>query len=136
MKTILLCSFSYFALVFLAGFVLGFIRVLLLVPEIGERYAEFLEMPLMLIVIYFSARLLVYRFPRLPRLSGYLTVGLIAVSLLLLAEFTFVLSLRNMSLAEYFASRDPVSGSAYALSLVLYLVMPFILARKKAGNDR
>lgn len=134
MKTILLCSLSYFVIVFLAGFVLGVFRVLLLAPGLGERYAELAEMPLMLIVIYLAARLIVFRFSALPHLSGYLTVGLFAVALLLLIEFTLVLGLRDITIADYLASRDPVSGTAYAVSLVLYLLMPFIIAKKKARD--
>ena len=49
----------YFTLVFVAGFILGTTRVLLLVPQVGERNAELIEMPLMLVVIYFSARFIV-----------------------------------------------------------------------------
>lgn len=130
MKTILLCSFSYFALVFLAGFVLGVIRVFLLVPEIGERYAELLEMPLMLLAIYLSAKLIVIRFAILPRDSAYLVVGVLALLLLLMIEFTLVLELREISLAEYIASRDPVSGTAYVVSLFIYMLMPFLIAKK------
>lgn len=135
MKTILLYSLSYFVLVFLAGFVLGVFRILLLVPELGERYAELAEMPLMLIVIYLAARLVVYRFSALPHLSGYLIIGLFSVVLLLLIEFTLVSGLRNITIAEYLASQDPVSGTAYAVSLVLYLLMPFIIAKKKARDN-
>lgn len=135
MKHILLSSLAYFVLVFLSGFMLGVVRVLLLVPQLGERYAELIEMPLMLIVIYFSARLIVYRFPVILHLSGYFLTGLIALVFLLLIEFTFVLGLREMSLSDYLASRDPVSGTAYALSLAWYVVMPFILAKIKARND-
>ena len=130
MKTILLCSFSYFALVFLAGFVLGFIRVLLLVPEIGERYAELLEMPLMLLAIYLSAKLIVIRFATLPRDSAYLVVGVLALLLLLVIEFTLVMELREISLAEYIASRDPISGTTYVVSLFIYMLMPFLIAKK------
>ena len=130
MKTILLYGFSYFVLVFLAGFVLGVIRVLLLVPEIGEQYAELVEMPLMLIAIYFSARLIVNRFVTLPRLSDYLAVGILALTLLLLIEFTLVLKLREISVAEYISSRDPVSSTAYAVSLLIYMLMPVLVAKK------
>ena len=42
---------AYFALVFGAGFVMGAIRVPLLVPRLGERVAELIEMPFMCIVI-------------------------------------------------------------------------------------
>ena len=57
----------YFAMVFGAGFVLGPIRVLWLVPKLGgqhaERYAELMEVPIMLVVIWLVARWLVRRFP-------------------------------------------------------------------------
>jgi hypothetical protein len=42
--------------VFGAGFVLGTIRVLWLVPAVGPRTAEFFEMPIMLAVNILSAR--------------------------------------------------------------------------------
>ncbi len=130
MNLFLLSSLSYFLLVFSAGFILGVVRVLLLVPVLGERNAELIEMPVMLMVIYASARLVVIRFPPLARLSAYLGLGLGALVLLLLIEFTLVLGLRGISLAEYFTARDPVSGIAYAVSLLIYLLMPFLLARK------
>ena len=38
----------YFALVFGVGFVLGTIRTLLVVPRVGTRKAELMEMPIML----------------------------------------------------------------------------------------
>ena len=42
-------ALAYFLIVFGAGFLLGTIRVLLLLPVLGERAAELLEMPFMLI---------------------------------------------------------------------------------------
>ncbi len=45
---ILRAAVFYFLLVFGAGFLLGIGRVLLIVPLLGERTAELLEMPLML----------------------------------------------------------------------------------------
>ena len=40
----------YFALVFGAGFVLGTIRTLGVVPRVGARIAELMETPVMLVV--------------------------------------------------------------------------------------
>jgi uncharacterized membrane protein (DUF485 family) len=52
----------YFALVMGTGFALGYLRVPLLAPRIGERYAELIEMLFMLLSIVFSARHVVRRF--------------------------------------------------------------------------
>lgn len=134
MITILLTSFVYFVLTFLAGFVLGISRVFFLVPVIGERYAELIEMPVMLLVIYLSAKLVVTRFPALTHRSAYLVTGGIALGLLLLLEFTLVLRLRDLSLPEYFASRDPLAGSAYVLSLLLFAIMPYLVAKRHASR--
>ena len=40
----------YFALVFGAGFVLGTIRTLWIVPRLGTRMAELMETPIMLVI--------------------------------------------------------------------------------------
>ena len=88
----------YFALVFGTGFVLGPIRILWLVPKVGERIAELAETPIMLAVIILAARWVARRFvmPRTP--YTLLAVGLVSLGLLLLAEFTLVLWLRGIHL--------------------------------------
>jgi hypothetical protein len=53
---------TYCALVFAAGFALGMVRVPFLVPRLGERIAELLEAPVMLVVIFFASRHIVRRF--------------------------------------------------------------------------
>ncbi len=120
----------YFVLVFAAGFVLGTVRVLWLVPRLGERTAELIETPIMLLVIIIAARWVVRRLavPHVP--SKRLAVGMIALALLLTAELTFVLSLRGLSIAEYIAARDPVSGVVYLVMLGVFAAMPLIVARR------
>ena len=51
----------YFALVFGAGFVLGPIRLFWFVPRVGERIAELIETPIMLVVVILAARWIVRR---------------------------------------------------------------------------
>lgn len=118
---------AYFALVFGAGFVLGSIRVLFLVPRLGERSAELLETPLMLLVVVLAARFVVRRFS-LPRwLALRVGVGVVALVLLLLAELLLAVAIQDRSLPEYIASRDPVSGIVYLGALALFAAMPSIL---------
>ena len=72
MKQILINSLIYFSLVFFVGFILGTIRVLFVVPLVGERFAELMEMPLMLIATYYSAQYIVNRYSVITKLSDYL----------------------------------------------------------------
>lgn len=126
-RSVLRLSVCYFALVFGAGFALALIRVPFLAPRLGERAAELIEMPFMLAVIYFAARWLMRRSPAPATPSARLAVGLIALALLLLTEFSVVLWLQGLSIREALAKRDPVSGGAYALSLIAFAVAPLLL---------
>ncbi|HRI36917.1 MAG TPA: hypothetical protein PLO50_00005 [Nitrospira sp.] len=118
----------YFLLVFGAGFLLGIGRVLLVVPLFGQRVAELLEMPLMLGVIVAAARWVVRHKLDDRQFSG-LFVGFIALGFVLVADLAVGIWVRGMSAAEVFLNRDPVSGAAYYAALLLFAVMPAILAR-------
>jgi hypothetical protein len=120
----------YFALVFGAGFVLGPVRLLWLVPRVGERIAELVETPIMLVVVILAARWIVRRPSVPPTRSARLGVGVVALGLLLVAEFGVVLGLRGLTVAEYLASRDPVAGTVYAVTLMVFAVMPMLVARR------
>jgi len=120
----------YFALVFAAGFVLGALRVIWVVPRLGERTAELLETPIMLVVVVTAARWLVRRFAVPPFPVPRLAMGGIALALMLTAEFGLVLRLRGLSIADYLAGRDPISGTVYYAMLVVFAAMPLLLARR------
>jgi hypothetical protein len=120
----------YFALVFGAGFVLGPIRILWAVPRFGERTAELMESPIMLVVIVLAARWVARRFVAPPTPARLLGAGIVALGLMLLAEFTLVLRLRGLTIAEYLANRDPVSGTVYYVMLGVFAVMPLLAARR------
>ena len=122
----------YFALVFGAGFVFGAIRTLYVVPRLSTRMAKLLEAPIMLIVTLVVVRWVVLRFavPSSLSSSSRLEMGFIALGLLLVAEFTLVRRLRGISLREYLATRDRISGTAYYVLLVIFAVMPLLVARR------
>ena len=122
---------AYFALVMGAGFLLGMVRVPFLVPRLGERIAELIEMPLMFVVIGLSARFVIRRFALPTTASVRLKVGFLALALAVCAELLLAVALQGQSLRAYIASRDPVSGSVYLAMLGLFACMPFILARRR-----
>jgi len=134
-RRVAMAGVAYFAMVFGAGFILGSIRVPFLVPRLGERTSELIEMPFMLIVVVYSARFVVRRFALTPATSVRLGVGLIALGLLLAAELLLAVVLQNRSLAEYIASRDRASGSVYLAMLLLFSVMPLVLARVQRARE-
>ena len=126
---VLRASLVYFALTFGAGFVLGPFRILVLVPRLGARTAELIEMPVMIGITWLAARWVTQKFSVPPERGPRLSVGVMAGALLLLAEFTLVLRLRGLTLEEYFATRDPVSGTAYYAAVLLLVLMPLLVNR-------
>lgn len=130
MKTVLR-GVVYFVLVFGAGFILGPIRVLWLVPRVGERLAEMIEAPIMLVVILLSARLIVRRFPAALR-TQYLYSGAIALGLLLVAEMSLVLFLRGLTISEYIYGRDSVTGALYLVMLLVLAGMPWVVGGRRS----
>ncbi|MFI5102663.1 MAG: hypothetical protein ACHP9V_04735 [Terriglobales bacterium] len=117
----------YFAFVFGAGFILGPIRIVWVVPRLGTRTAELLEAPIMLVIAVIAARWIARRLAVPPTWSSRLGMGAIALALMLFAEFTLVLSLRGMSFRDYLATRDPVSGTVYYATLVVFALIPLVL---------
>lgn len=120
----------YFAVVFGVGFVLGVIRVLLVVPRIGARAAELLEAPIMASAAIVAARWIVRRMDVAAAPRARLTMGFGALLLMLAAEFGLVLRFRGITFAEYLATRDPVAGTAYYLALLFFALAPLLVARR------
>jgi len=127
---VLKAGLLYFAIVFGAGFVLGTIRVLWLVPQLGARTAELLEMPVMLGATILAAQWVVRRLAVPPIAAQRLGMGFIALGILVLVEFTAVLWLRGMTFEDYLATRDPVSSTVYFVMLGVFALMPLWVARR------
>jgi hypothetical protein len=126
---ILRAAATYFALVFGTGFVLGAIRVPFLVPRLGVRLAELLEMPWMALAMLLAARLVVQR-----QLTGRgpltrAAVGGLALAFMVTAELAVGLVLLQRPLQDILIDRDPVSGVVYLALLLLYALLPLLLGR-------
>lgn len=127
----------YFLLVFSAGFMLGTVRVLFIVPAIGERAAELGEMPLMVLIVAVAARFIVRKYAgSIHDTSQWLQVGAIAFACMLTADVGVGVALRGMTVWQALFARDPLSGTAYYLALVFLALAPSLFARVGQRSNR
>jgi hypothetical protein len=129
--TVRRAGFLYFLIVFGTGFLLSYVRSVWAVPRLGTRMAELAAMPILLVVIIVAAHWILRRMPPSHTRTDLLAAGLIALALLLTAEFSILLWLRGLSMGNYLASRDPVSGKAYYSLLALFALMPLLLRARQ-----
>ena len=93
-------------------------------PRVGVRTAELMEAPIMLMVIIAASRWMVRRFPEPSKSPSRLAMGFLSLALMLSAEFSLASVLQGISVREYLASRDPVSGTVYYGLLVVFAILP------------
>ncbi len=117
-------GFVYFAIVLGSGFILGAFRVPIVVPRIGERWAELAEMPIMAAVIFFAAGYILRRFPQIRSPARSLSSGVLALLLTVAAEVGLATLLQKQTLGDFISSRDKISGAAYIVLLLVFAVMP------------
>jgi hypothetical protein len=128
---------AYAAAVFGAGFMLGTVRVLVVVPRIGARAAVLLELPLMVGASYLAAGWVNRRLDHGASVGERLAVGVVALVLLLAAEVATGVALRGISVRDALLNPDPVSGSMYYLSLLLFAAFPAVRgARRPTAAQR
>lgn len=119
-------AFLYWLVVFAVGFVLGTIRVLGLVPMLGEEIAVLIEGPFILAACGITSWWIVRRFA-IASYADSLVVGLLAFVLLMIAELTLAVTGFDMTPAEWFAALWVPPGSWGLLGQVLFALLPFIM---------
>jgi hypothetical protein len=128
----------YFGLVFATGFLLGPIRVLWLEPRVGPIVATACEAPFLLMAMLVAARWVprVLNIRRAPK--TLLSIGIGALALLQMADFTVGIWLRGTGAAEQLGQFLTGQGRIYAALLALFAVMPWAancwLDRDKHGG--
>lgn len=117
---------TYFAVIFALGFVLGTIRVLVLLPRVGETTAVLLEGPLILTASWFACRFLIKTFRVAPAFAARLLMGASALALLLFAEFGLGVYGFNRSVAEHFAHYATTPGALGLAGQVVFGLFPIM----------
>lgn len=117
----------YFLITIGAGFVLEVIRFQVLALHISERFAEMMEIPNVLLATMIGARWVIDRFI-LPPLPGIrLGVGLVALSLMIVIEWTVLQTLQSLAVAGYITPEDAVLSTLPIGALGVFTVMPFLV---------
>ncbi|MGE3978869.1 MAG: hypothetical protein AB7F94_14975 [Nitrospira sp.] len=117
----------YFLVAVGTEFVLEVIRLQVVALHVGERLAEMLEIPNVLLATIIGARWVVDRFT-LPPLPGIrLGVGLVALCLMLISEWTVIQTLQSLSVEGYVTSQDAAVGTIPVGALGVLTVMPFLV---------
>ncbi|MEQ1731143.1 MAG: hypothetical protein ABL982_22465, partial [Vicinamibacterales bacterium] len=86
MPVVVWASLRYVGIVLGTGVVLGIVRLGFVVPRLGVRWAELAEMPLMAVAIFLTAGDVLRRFPEIDSSRRALTVGMLALAVMIAAE--------------------------------------------------
>ena len=106
MGNVLKAGIFYFFGVFALGFVLGTMRVFLLVPHIGPEIAVLIEIPLLLLFAWFFCRFLTARLDVSPETYDRLVMGSVAFALMIAGEALIATQLQALSVGEFLVAFD------------------------------
>ena len=120
---------TYFAIVLAIGFVLGTIRVMLIIPQVGELIAVCIEVPVLLSLSWWTCVMLVRRLGVSRAAAARLTMGIFAFALLMLAEPALSTLLFGRSPAQHWATYNGLAARVGLAAQLLFAALPFWQAR-------
>ena len=116
----------YFVIVFVLGFVLGTVRVVWVVPQLGEASAVSLEAPIILAFSWAVSRWCVSYFQVQENLAARLLMGLVAFVLLMSAELGVSVIAFGRSVADHFAGYRSFPGAIGGSAQLIFAFLPVI----------
>jgi hypothetical protein len=115
----------YAIIVFLIGFILGTIRVLLVAPRLGETTAVFVEVPMMLAASWFVCRWCVVQLDIRRTVPARSLMGLVAFLVLMSAEACMG-AVFGRSLGDQLAGYGSPSGAIGLAAQVIFAMFSVI----------
>lgn len=124
MNSALKAGLTYFSAVFVVGFMLGTIRVLVLVPRLGEIASVSLEAPVILAVSWFASRWITEKFDLTSEVSPRLLMGAVAFALLMLAEVGVSVFAFGKPIEDYFVAYWSPQGVIGLVAQIAFAFFP------------
>lgn len=116
----------YFAIAFAAGFALGAIRVLVVVPQVGETAAVLIELPVILVLSWFACAWLVGRFAVPARSVDRLVMGVVAFLLLMAGEVGVSVFAFGRTLAEHAQTYQAAGAQLGLAGQIVFAALPLV----------
>jgi len=115
---------AYFAIVFCIGFGLGTIRVLFVIPRVGDLVAVMLELPVMLAGAWLVCGRLVTRWRVPDRPAPRAAMGTTAFALLMMAELALAVLVFGRTPAQHFGGYGHPAGLLGLAGQVVFALLP------------
>ena len=115
----------YAIIVFLIGFILGTIRVLLLIPRLGETNAVIVEAPIILAASWFVCRWCVDRLDVEPTVPARSLMGLVAFLVLMSFEVGLG-AVFGRTLVDQLATYRSIAGAIGLAAQMIFATFPVI----------
>lgn len=121
----------YFGLVFAAGFALGTVRVLALIPRLGETMPVLIELPLMLAVSWIACRRVIARAGVPDAWAARALMGGIAFAVLMLAEFGLSVLAFGRTPAAHLALYREAPALLGLVGQIAFAIFPLVQRAKR-----
>ncbi|QHL91137.1 hypothetical protein GVO57_10305 [Sphingomonas changnyeongensis] len=119
----------YFAGMFVLGFLLGSVRILLLVPLIGKWAATLCELPVILTAAWVYCGWVITRFAVPFNLAARVQMGAIAFTLLITAEMLLSRTMFDRSLSQQMQELATGPGLAGLAAQFVFAIFPLLRLR-------
>ena len=129
MKRALTSASAYVLTLFALGFVLGTIRVLFVVPQIGELAATIAEVPVMLTAGYFTCRWAIRRWQVPSTIAIRLAMVLWFLALLFVFEALLGATLFGRSVAEQWTALGSPAGLVGISAQIIAALLPLFVSK-------
>jgi hypothetical protein len=139
MRRNLKAATGYFAIVFAAGFLTGVLRVVAVMPHVGEETAVLIELPLMLAISWLACRWMVEQFALPHALTARLFMGSVAFGLLMAAEIGVSVLAFGRTVSQHvetYQKAAAIWGLAAQIAFALFPVIQMVQRREGKLHDK